>query len=181
MILCPQCRAIRPEHTTVPDWQCASCGVAYVKAGESGIKPPQRATHTPQSIATGTGFPWIRFGLFLAFLWAGWTYSQLRASDSAIKQHSAEASTEPLSAVAARVKPGDVIMYSTSTCVYCIQAKNWMTQNNIPFSECDIEFRQRCADEFRENGGGGTPLFMVRGNKMSGFSAAHLQQLLAAN
>lgn len=72
--------------------------------------------------------------------------------------------------LAARVRPGDLWMLSSETCVFCDRARRWMTQNKVPFTECFIERDAACASRYQATGGQGTPTVLVRGRPQLGFS-----------
>lgn len=74
--------------------------------------------------------------------------------------------------------PGQVVMYSTSWCGYCKQARAYFEQKGIAYADRDIEKSAQAQREYQALGGGGIPLILV-GNKsgtrkISGFSRAGL-------
>jgi glutaredoxin len=71
-----------------------------------------------------------------------------------------------LRALATTVQASDVVMYSTSECVYCAQAKNWLNQYGFAFTECNMSVDNRCLKEFKSYGADGTPFLIVRGHQM---------------
>lgn len=77
----------------------------------------------------------------------------------------------------ARVRPGDILMLSSETCVFCDRARRWMTQQALPFTECFIESDADCARRYQATGAQGTPTLLVRGRLQLGFSP---DRLLAA-
>ncbi|MDB5799376.1 MAG: glutaredoxin-like protein [Rhodocyclales bacterium] len=99
--------------------------------------------------------------LLLAAGYQGWKHF-----DGAGHTGFAEVSATELSALATTVKPGEVVMYSTTECEYCAQAKSWLNQNGFAFTECNMTTSRRCEDEFKSYGGIGTPYMVVRGHHM---------------
>lgn len=84
-----------------------------------------------------------------------------------------------LVALATTVKPGDVVMYSTTECTYCAQAKSWLNQYGFPFTECNMSVSADCEREFRSFGANGTPYLIVRGQHMKdGFDSDEFIALL---
>ena len=73
--------------------------------------------------------------------------------------------------VAALAKPSDIRMIASATCVYCAQARDWFESNGVPFSECLIERDARCAETYAMLMAPGTPVLLVRGQRLVGFSA----------
>ena len=65
----------------------------------------------------------------------------------------------------------EVVMYSTSWCPYCREARNYFRENDISFTEYDVEKSSSSMREFKELGGTGYPLILIGENKiMQGFS-----------
>jgi glutaredoxin len=79
------------------------------------------------------------------------------------------------------VQPGDIVMLSSATCGFCTRAREWMTIQNVPFTECFIETDTACARRYVASGGSGTPTMLVRGQVQLGFSAAAVAQALGAS
>lgn len=73
--------------------------------------------------------------------------------------------------VAAQAKPGDIHMISSVTCSYCAQARAWFTDHRVPFTECLIERDSRCAAVYTALMAPGTPVLLVRGQRLVGFNA----------
>ena len=71
--------------------------------------------------------------------------------------------------VAAAARPGDIRMIGSVTCVYCAAARAWFTENHVPFDECLIERDAACADAYRALNAPGTPVMLVRGQRLLGF------------
>ena len=74
-------------------------------------------------------------------------------------------------------RAGDIQMLSSTTCVYCTAARRWLTDQQVPFSECFIERDADCLARYQALGGRGTPTLLVRGQTQLGFSP---QQVLDA-
>lgn len=77
-------------------------------------------------------------------------------------------------------RPGDIRLISSVTCVYCAQARAWLTEQQVPFSECLIERDAACLAEYRTLGARGTPTVLVRGEVLLGFDARRVSAVLAA-
>ncbi|MBC7726659.1 MAG: glutaredoxin family protein [Microbacteriaceae bacterium] len=82
-------------------------------------------------------------------------------------------------ALRAAAQPGDILMVSSTTCNYCTQARIWMTDQRVPFTECFIEQDAACAATFQRLGGRGTPTLLVRGQVIVGFDRARLLTVLS--
>ena len=116
--------------------------------------------------------------LLLIALIAGAFYQGWHQRD-VVKMSSGGMSAEALHTLAASVKPGEVLMYSTTECTYCAQARLWMSQNGFAFSECNMSERDICVREFQALGADGTPYLIVRGHHMkNGFDSEEFLELL---
>ena len=90
-----------------------------------------------------------------------------------------EVSASELSALAANVKAEDVVMYSTTECIYCAQAKDWLKQYGFAFTECNMSVEAECARQFKKDGASGTPYLVVKGRQMkNGFDTDEFIALL---
>lgn len=81
--------------------------------------------------------------------------------------------------LAARARPGDIVMIASDTCVYCDRARAWFNAHGVPVSECRIEHDEACAARFRALGAPGTPMLLVRGRPQLGFDPQRLADALA--
>lgn len=164
--VCPKCRHMRPADTQAPAWQCPACGVAYAKAGAATEAPaatrgaPYRAT--PQR----GGLPWRAMLTVLAVIaglyWGHQAHLDKRGLGDLIGSAGAmdDAAVRRL---ASSVRAEQVVMYSTTECGYCTQARSWMNSYGFAFTECNMSLDNRCVDEFRALGATGTPYLVVRG------------------
>ena len=75
-------------------------------------------------------------------------------------------------------RPGDITMISSTTCVFCNRARQFMTVQQVPFTECFIETDLVCAQRYQALGARGTPTLLVRGQLQLGFSAAAVRDQL---
>jgi glutaredoxin len=99
----------------------------------------------------------ILLTLLLAFAaYYGWTHR------SSVSTATADLSTAQIQTLAASVKAEEVVMYSTTECDYCAQAKGWLAQNGFAFTECNMSVEPRCEAEFKAYGANGTPFLVIR-------------------
>ena len=82
---------------------------------------------------------------------------------------------EALRAVA---RPGDIRMISSVTCVFCMKARQYMTEHRIPFEECLIERDAACLNDYKRLGASGTPTMLVRGRRQLGFDPLRITDAL---
>ncbi len=76
-------------------------------------------------------------------------------------------------------RPGDIVMLSSTTCVFCKQASAWLVEQRVPHCECLIERDAECRAEYQSRGAGGTPTFVVRGQTITGFDRERIRAVLA--
>lgn len=159
--ICPKCRHLRQSNETIPDWQCPACGVAYAKVGDAAVAVPSYR----RLEGNDGGFAWGKLLLLAVVLWGvlagwqGWKGGGAQSGGGTVTQGSA---AQKMSALAAKVSAGDVVMYTTSVCPYCAQAKGWLSQYGFAFTECNMTTTPSCIAEFKNLGGDGTPFLTVR-------------------
>lgn len=72
-----------------------------------------------------------------------------------------------------------VIVYSTPTCPYCKQAKDFLKQNKIEFTEVDVAADEKKAQEMIEKSGQmGVPVIDISGKIIVGFDKAEMKKAL---
>ena len=65
----------------------------------------------------------------------------------------------------------EVELFSTSWCKYCTMAREFLTANNIPFTEYDIDKDKVAAKRKKKlSGGSGVPFALINGKSIYGFS-----------
>lgn len=82
--------------------------------------------------------------------------------------------------IAASAGPGDIVMLSSLTCVYCREARQWFMAHEVRFHECFIEQDAACADVYRSMMSPGTPTLLVRGQRQVGFDVRRIAKALEA-
>jgi len=70
-----------------------------------------------------------------------------------------------------------VVMFSTSWCGVCKQAKRYFRAKGISFSDYDIDKNSTARAQYKKLGGRGVPLIVVGNRRMVGFSAAGFEQM----
>ena len=73
----------------------------------------------------------------------------------------------------------EVVVYSTPTCGYCYQAKEFLSRQGVPFVEKNVAAdRQAAMEMVRISGQQGVPVITVDGQVVVGFDQPRLRQLL---
>lgn len=69
-----------------------------------------------------------------------------------------------------------VIVYSTSTCPYCVMAKDWLKQKKVEFDDVNVGIDQDKAKEMiKKSGQMGVPVIDVDGEVIIGFDRPKLE------
>lgn len=72
-----------------------------------------------------------------------------------------------------------VSVYSTPTCPFCIRAKQFLTENNIPFENYDVSQDQQKAQEMiQKSAQMGVPVIDIDGEITIGFDKEKIKSLL---
>jgi glutaredoxin-like YruB-family protein len=73
-----------------------------------------------------------------------------------------------------------IILYSTPTCGYCHQAREFLSQKGLEFQEIDVSRNQMAAhDMVSRSGQMGVPVIIVDDQIVVGFNRERLEQLLS--
>lgn len=183
---CPNCDHVReagvrdagPGFVATPDWQCPACGVAYEKAAAARAHAQRQLlataytrTHVPGLRRAAAWQLWAAGAAIAALAW--WGAGELADRGADIQDNA-------LKELAASVGPGDLRIYTSSTCDGCDRARAWLDRHAIAYAECDVG-EAACADELRALGATVVPHFVIRGRReMSGFHLLRLIGLLKA-
>ena len=72
-----------------------------------------------------------------------------------------------------------ISIYTTPSCGYCVKAKNYLREKNVPFSEYNVAADMHKADEMmRKSGQMGVPVLDVHGKIIVGFNQQELEKAL---
>lgn len=75
----------------------------------------------------------------------------------------------------------DVVVYTTPTCGYCHQVKQYLSQRGVTFTERDVAADPQAAAEMvRLSGQRGVPVIVMDSQVVVGFDRPRLDQLLAS-
>lgn len=80
--------------------------------------------------------------------------------------------------MAGSAKAGDILMISSVTCPYCLEARSYFKEHQIAFTECFIERDAACTATYAALQAPGTPTLVVRGERQVGFSPQKVAQRL---
>jgi glutaredoxin-like YruB-family protein len=72
-----------------------------------------------------------------------------------------------------------VIVYSTSTCPYCVMAKDWLKQKKVEFEDVNVGIDQNRAKEMiKKSGQMGVPVIDIDGDVIIGFDRPKMEASL---
>jgi len=72
-----------------------------------------------------------------------------------------------------------VIVYSTTTCPYCVMAKDWLKQKKVSFEDVNVGTNQEKAQEMiKKSGQMGVPVIDVEGTIIIGFDKPRIEEAL---
>ncbi|MCX6741778.1 MAG: glutaredoxin family protein [Candidatus Pacearchaeota archaeon] len=76
-------------------------------------------------------------------------------------------------------KKDHIKVYGTSSCPWCIVAKNFFKEHGIEFKEIDVSKNQKAAEEMIEKSGQmGVPVIDINNNIIIGFDENKIRNLL---
>lgn len=84
----------------------------------------------------------------------------------------------PSSPATGRVDRNQVVVYTTQRCGYCRQAKQYLAQHRVPFTEYDVETTEQGRKDYQSLQGRGVPIILVGDQRMNGFSENNLEGML---
>ena len=77
-------------------------------------------------------------------------------------------------------KPAKVRVYTTSTCPWCVKAKEFLKANNVKYEEVNVGDNEKARNEmFEKSGQFGVPVIDVNGTVIVGFDKEALKKALS--
>lgn len=74
-------------------------------------------------------------------------------------------------------KQKKVVLYSSSRCAKCREAKQYLTAQGIAFVEFDVQKSRRGAKEFARLNGRAVPILLIGGDRLDGFDRRDFEAL----
>lgn len=75
-----------------------------------------------------------------------------------------------------------VIVYSTTTCPYCVMAKDWLKQKKVEYEDINVGTNQEKAKEMiQKSGQMGVPVIDIAGTVIVGFDRPKMEEALNKN
>ncbi|MDE2311887.1 MAG: glutathione S-transferase N-terminal domain-containing protein [Patescibacteria group bacterium] len=73
----------------------------------------------------------------------------------------------------------NVTVYSTTTCPYCVMAKQYLTQRGVPFNDVNVEADEQAAMAMvKKSGQMGVPVIEIDDQIVIGFNRPAIDHLL---
>ena len=69
-----------------------------------------------------------------------------------------------------QMNASEVVLYSTKNCGYCVKAREFMDENDIPFVDYDINRSNESRNQWLSLGGKGVPVLYVNNNVIHGYN-----------
>jgi glutaredoxin len=167
---CPKCGYARKLKETAPEGQCPSCGIYYAKFN-SAPRPAPAARAAERSDAGGSLKVIIGVLVVVGLLSIIPAPAWLRSTTGA-DEISGDAPRRKVSEM--DFSKAQIVMYSLTTCGYCVSLRRTFEANNIPFTEYFLDADQASMEELTRKlnaagfrgGGIGTPTLEVNGKMM---------------
>jgi glutaredoxin-like YruB-family protein len=75
-----------------------------------------------------------------------------------------------------------VTVYSTTTCPYCVMAKDWLKQKKVEYEDVNVGTNQEKAKEMiQKSGQMGVPVIDIAGSIIIGFDRPKMEEALKKN
>ncbi|MBU0646138.1 thioredoxin family protein [Patescibacteria group bacterium] len=76
----------------------------------------------------------------------------------------------------------NVIVYSTPTCPYCVQLKEWLKKHQIDFRDFDVSAdREKAEEMIKKSGQMGVPVIEIDDELIVGFDREQIAKVLNIN
>lgn len=72
----------------------------------------------------------------------------------------------------------EVVVYSTNTCPHCVDAKQFLSSKNVPFTEKNVSVDAEARKELMARGHAGVPVIVIDGEEIVGFNKPKIEELL---
>lgn len=72
----------------------------------------------------------------------------------------------------------DVLIYTSSTCPYCVAAKEYLNEKGVSYTEKNITTDPSARKELMSMGHMGVPVIIIDGEEVVGFDKPRMEQLL---
>lgn len=88
-------------------------------------------------------------------------------------------SLKPVEVRSTNMHNNEVVLYATDWCGYCRKARDFFKENNITYTEYDIEKSAEAKNSYDQLKGRGIPLVVINGKVIDGYNPGLMKKLLA--
>jgi len=106
----------------------------------------------------------IIFALFIAGYFFIQQYTQQYVSDAPV--------------TLTKANPPSIVMYSSTSCMYCYIAKQFFNKHKLPFTEYNVDNSDKHREMFYILGGRGTPLLIINKEIIYGYDERLIREAL---
>lgn len=71
-----------------------------------------------------------------------------------------------------------LVMYTTTHCPYCAEARAWLKKNKVAYRECNTDVSAACSEQLERLGAGGVPTLVYGKHMQVGWDARWLRKVL---
>lgn len=72
----------------------------------------------------------------------------------------------------------DVVVYTSNTCPYCTLAKNYLEEQEVTYTEKNVQTDKLARQELMEMGHMGVPVIVIDGEEIVGFDKDKIDEAL---
>lgn len=72
----------------------------------------------------------------------------------------------------------DVVVYTSNTCPYCTLAKNYLEEQDVAYTEKNVQTDKLARQELMEMGHMGVPVIVIDGEEIVGFDKDKIDEAL---
>ena len=72
----------------------------------------------------------------------------------------------------------NVVVFTSNTCPHCVTAKNYLSENNIEYTEKNVQTDKDARKELMKMGHMGVPVLVIDGEEVVGFDKERIDILL---
>lgn len=88
-------------------------------------------------------------------------------------------SLKPIEARTTNMHSNEVVLYATDWCGYCRKTRDFFKENNITYTEYDIEKSAEAKKNYDQLKGRGIPVVVINGKVIDGYNPTVMEKLLA--
>jgi mycoredoxin len=88
-------------------------------------------------------------------------------------------SLKPVETRSTTLHTNEVVLYATDWCGYCRKTREFFKENNIAYTEYDIEKSAEAKSNYDQLNGRGIPVVVINGKVIDGYNPGLMKKLLS--